>query len=161
MPLGSKSQAAGGAPCSKILQLAATKGAVALVSATRPQSIPLGYPPASGERTALVTLPQTGVYTAWMGGDWYGLATVSVSSIDRLLANGTKLVGQAMPLPMDAVGLRDMILSQADTEATAMMTRAIQTFAQRNDFKGSRTAVAVPGQQTLTRFTWSLTPVAR
>jgi len=43
----------------------------------------------------------------------YLLATVTVSSIDRLLANGTKLVGQAMPLPMDAVGLRDMLLSQA------------------------------------------------
>src|SRR5262245_25452175 len=41
------------------------------------------------------------------------LATVSISSVDRLLANGTKLVGQAMPLPMDAAGLRDMILSQA------------------------------------------------
>ena len=33
--------------------------------------------------------------------------------MDRLLANGTKLVGQAMPLPMDAAGLRDMMLSQA------------------------------------------------
>lgn len=41
------------------------------------------------------------------------LATVSISSVDRLLANGTKLVGQAMPLPMDAAGLRDMLLSQA------------------------------------------------
>jgi len=43
----------------------------------------------------------------------YLLGTISISSVDRLLANGTKLVGQAMPLPMDAVGLRDMILSQA------------------------------------------------
>ena len=33
--------------------------------------------------------------------------------MDRLLSNGTKLVSQAMPLPMDAAGLRDMILSQA------------------------------------------------
>jgi hypothetical protein len=41
------------------------------------------------------------------------LGTVSISSVDRLLNNGTKLVSQAMPLPMDAVGLRDMILSQA------------------------------------------------
>jgi len=41
------------------------------------------------------------------------LGTVSISSVDRLLANGTKLVSQAMPLPMDAAGLRDMILSQA------------------------------------------------
>jgi len=43
----------------------------------------------------------------------YLLGTISISSVDRLLTNGTKLVGQAMPLPMDAVGLRDMILSQA------------------------------------------------
>ena len=78
MALGSKSQAAGGAPCSKIMQLAATKGAVALASATRPQSFPLGYPPASGARTALVTLPRSGVYTAWMGGDWYGQTSISV-----------------------------------------------------------------------------------
>jgi hypothetical protein len=41
------------------------------------------------------------------------LATISITSVDRLLANGSKLVGQAMPLPMDPVGLRDMILSQA------------------------------------------------
>jgi hypothetical protein len=41
------------------------------------------------------------------------LGTISISSVDRLLGNGTKLVGQAMPLPMDAAGLRDMILSQA------------------------------------------------
>ena len=41
------------------------------------------------------------------------LGTVSISSVDRLLSNGTKLVSQAMPLPMDAAGLRDMILSQA------------------------------------------------
>ena len=41
------------------------------------------------------------------------LGTVAISSVDRLLNNGTKLVSQAMPLPMDAVGLRDMILSQA------------------------------------------------
>src|SRR5262245_21482796 len=41
------------------------------------------------------------------------LGTVTISSVDRLLTNGSKLVGQAMPLPMDPVGLRDMILSQA------------------------------------------------
>jgi hypothetical protein len=78
MPLGNASQAAGVAPCSTIRQLAATKRAVALATATRPQAIPLGYPPSSGERTALVDLPQSGDYTAWMGGDWYGQASISV-----------------------------------------------------------------------------------
>ena len=43
----------------------------------------------------------------------YLLGTVTISSVDRLLGNGTKLVSQAMPLPMDAAQLRDMILSQA------------------------------------------------
>ena len=41
------------------------------------------------------------------------LATISVSSVDRLLQNGARLVGQAVPLPMDAAGLRDMLLAQA------------------------------------------------
>ncbi|HUN80131.1 MAG TPA: type IV pilus assembly protein PilM [Phycisphaerae bacterium] len=45
------------------------------------------------------------------------------------------------------------ILSQADADATAMINKSIQTFAQRNDLKGSKVAIAVPGQQTLTRFT--------
>src|ERR1043166_8094840 len=47
----------------------------------------------------------------------------------------------------------DNILSQADADATVMINKAIQTFAQRNDLKGCRVAIAVPGQQTLTRFT--------
>jgi hypothetical protein len=43
----------------------------------------------------------------------YELATISIGSIDRLLQNGTKLAGQAMPLPMDATGVRDLLFSQA------------------------------------------------
>ncbi|MEK6642602.1 MAG: type IV pilus assembly protein PilM, partial [Planctomycetota bacterium] len=47
----------------------------------------------------------------------------------------------------------ETMLSQADADATTLISKAIQTFAQRNDLKGSRIAIAVPGQQTLTRFT--------
>jgi type IV pilus assembly protein PilM len=47
----------------------------------------------------------------------------------------------------------DTILSQAEADATAMVIKAIATFAQRNDLKGSRVVISVPGQQTLTRFT--------
>lgn len=47
----------------------------------------------------------------------------------------------------------DQILSQADTEATDLIHKAIETFVGRNDLSGSRIVVAVPGQQTLTRFT--------
>jgi len=41
------------------------------------------------------------------------LAAVSVTSLDRVLANGARLVAKAVPLPIDPAGLRDMLLSQA------------------------------------------------
>jgi hypothetical protein len=43
----------------------------------------------------------------------YQMAAVSVGSFERLLANGVKLVGAAVPLPMTAEGVRDMLLSEA------------------------------------------------
>jgi len=78
-------------------------------------------PPKTVQATAPLTTPiATGVaagpalqFLAAGPARPYLLGTVSISSVDRLLGNGTKLVGQAMPLPMDAAGLRDMILSQA------------------------------------------------
>ena len=78
MALGNASQAAGVAKCADVLRLASTKGAVALATATRPEAFPLGYPPVSGRRTALVTLPTAGRYVAWLGGDWFGNASISV-----------------------------------------------------------------------------------
>jgi hypothetical protein len=47
----------------------------------------------------------------------YLIGTVAIASVDRLLTNGTKLVSQAVPLPMDAAGLRDMLLTQAGLPA--------------------------------------------
>jgi type IV pilus assembly protein PilM len=47
----------------------------------------------------------------------------------------------------------ETILSQAETDATAIIIKAIETFVGRNDMRGSRVVVSVPGQQTLTRFT--------
>ena len=44
------------------------------------------------------------------------------------------------------------ILSQAEGEATKLMREAIEKFASRNDLRGCQVVVAVPGQQTLTRF---------
>ncbi|HXI55094.1 MAG TPA: hypothetical protein VNO55_03490 [Polyangia bacterium] len=41
------------------------------------------------------------------------LASISIPSIDRLLGSGTALVGRAVPLPLDATSVRDMLLSQA------------------------------------------------
>jgi hypothetical protein len=40
-------------------------------------------------------------------------ASVSITSVDALLTKGATLVGQAVPLPIDPTGLRDMLLSQA------------------------------------------------
>jgi hypothetical protein len=78
-------------------------------------------PPTQTPKTAPLTTPvATGIpagppvqLMAAAAARPYLLGTVSISSVDRLLANGTKLVSQAMPLPMDATQLRDMILSQA------------------------------------------------
>src|SRR4051812_16371261 len=41
------------------------------------------------------------------------LVAVSITSIDRLLTKGASLVAKASPLPVDPVGLRDMLLQQA------------------------------------------------
>lgn len=47
----------------------------------------------------------------------------------------------------------EAILSEGEVDATAMITKSLATFASRNNLKDSRVVVAVPGQQTLTRFT--------
>src|SRR5262249_16662196 len=41
------------------------------------------------------------------------LATVSITSLDRLLPNPATLVAKAVPLPIAPSGLRDMLLGQA------------------------------------------------
>ena len=46
------------------------------------------------------------------------LAAISISSVDRLLATGTALIGRAVPLPLDATSVRDMLLSQAGLSPT-------------------------------------------
>ena len=46
------------------------------------------------------------------------LASISIPSIDRLLGSGTALVGRAVPLPLDATSVRDMLLSQAGLSPT-------------------------------------------
>src|SRR5204863_7109647 len=41
------------------------------------------------------------------------LASLSITSVDRLLTSGASLVAKAVPLPIDPSGLRDMLLGQA------------------------------------------------
>ena len=74
LPLGNTSQAAAVPPCGEVEGL---RGA-ALVTATRPQAIQLGNPPARGSSTLTVRVPVDGVYSAWVAGDWFGLASVSI-----------------------------------------------------------------------------------
>jgi len=47
----------------------------------------------------------------------------------------------------------DTIISQAESDAPQMISKAIETFLSRNEIKDSEVVVAVSGQQTLTRFT--------
>jgi hypothetical protein len=76
LPLGNESQAAAVPPCGAVLRLGALEGT--LTTATRPEAIPLGDPPARGEVGLTVSVPTAGDYTAWLGGDWFGLASISV-----------------------------------------------------------------------------------
>ncbi|MDP9232210.1 MAG: hypothetical protein M3O73_05505 [Actinomycetota bacterium] len=76
LPLGNASQAAAVPPCAAVLRLGALGGT--LTTATRPEAISLGEPPARGEVGLTVSVPTTGDYTAWVGGDWFGLTSISV-----------------------------------------------------------------------------------
>jgi hypothetical protein len=73
LPLGDASQAAAVPRCEDVLRLARLGNR--LVTATRPRALPIAYPPDS----VRVTAPAPGVYTAWLGGDWFGLASVSLN----------------------------------------------------------------------------------
>ena len=75
LPLGNASQAAAiPASCAAIKAL---RGST-LVAAERPRAIGLGNPPAHGTELLRVTVPADDVYTAWMAGDWFGNASISV-----------------------------------------------------------------------------------
>ena len=76
--LGDANQAAAVPRCSEVMRLARLPGVTALATATRPQAIWLGYPPLSGESRVAVTLTGGGLFTAWLGGDWDGLSSISV-----------------------------------------------------------------------------------
>jgi hypothetical protein len=74
IPLGSTSQAAAVPPCPAVEALRGSE----LVTATRPEAIGLGAPPLPGTAALRVSVPVDGVYTAWIAGDWFGLASVSI-----------------------------------------------------------------------------------
>jgi hypothetical protein len=74
LPLGNVSQAAAVPPCAEVERLHGSS----LVTATRPTAISLGDPPSSGPLTLTVSVPADDVYTAWIAGDWFGLASISI-----------------------------------------------------------------------------------
>jgi hypothetical protein len=74
LPLGDISQAAAVPRCAEVERLRGSS----LVTATRPKAISLGNPPSSGALTLTVPVPADDVYTVWIAGDWFGLASVSI-----------------------------------------------------------------------------------
>ncbi|HKG44471.1 MAG TPA: hypothetical protein VKB10_09555 [Gaiellaceae bacterium] len=74
LPLGGTSQAAAAAPCGAVEALPGHT----VATATRPAAISLGTPPFPGTATFRVTAPRDAVYTAWIAGDWFGRASVSI-----------------------------------------------------------------------------------
>jgi hypothetical protein len=78
------------------------------------------------------------------------LGTVSIGSFDRLLENGVKLVGSAVPLPMTASGVRDMLFSEAGlpAEVAVNLDLASPIGAVVVALEGKRTSlvVAVPAR---------------
>ncbi len=76
--LGGSSQPDAVPRCSEVMRLAHLPGVARLATATRAPAVWLGTPPLSGSRDVLVDLPEGGLYTAWLGGDWYGKASIAV-----------------------------------------------------------------------------------
>ena len=78
LSLGDATQAAAVPSCSSILRLGREARGGSLLYAVAPTAIPVTTPPLSGTLSVDTNMPTAGTYTAWLAGDWYGLATVSV-----------------------------------------------------------------------------------
>jgi hypothetical protein len=80
LALGDATQAAAVPPCADVLRLARKAQAASgyLVTATRPEAIPVLTPSLSGAASSRITVPDAGRYTAWLAGDWFGRSSVTV-----------------------------------------------------------------------------------
>ena len=77
LPLGNANEAASVPRCTDVMRLA-TEG-TSLVTASRPRTDTVAYPSSSGSVAARVVVPPQGQeYRFWLGGDWFGLASVSI-----------------------------------------------------------------------------------
>ena len=80
LSLGDATQAAAVPRCTDVLRLARKASAAGgyLVTATRPDAIPVLTPSLSGTASAQITAPEAGRYTVWLAGDWFGNSSVEV-----------------------------------------------------------------------------------
>jgi hypothetical protein len=80
LSLGDDTQAAAVPRCAEVLRLARKAEAASgyLVTATRPEAIPVVTPLLSGTASARIAAPDAGRYTAWLAGDWFGRSSVEV-----------------------------------------------------------------------------------
>lgn len=80
LSLGNATQAAAVPRCADVLRLAreAEAASGSLVAATRPEAIPVVTPSLSGTASARIDVPETGRYTAWLAGDWFGRSSVEI-----------------------------------------------------------------------------------
>jgi hypothetical protein len=80
LALGDATQAAAVPRCADVLRLARKARAASgyLVTATRPEAIPVVTPSLSGTASSRITVPEAGRYTAWLAGDWFGRSSVTV-----------------------------------------------------------------------------------
>ena len=77
LPLGDASEAAAVPRCADVVRLA--RLGRSLVAATRPVAKALAYPPSAGTVSVAIKVPG-GRYVAWLGGDWFGRASVAVDA---------------------------------------------------------------------------------
>jgi hypothetical protein len=80
LSLGNATQAAAVPRCADVLRLArqAEAASGSLVTATRPEAIPVVTPSLSGTASARIDAPESGRYTAWLAGDWFGRSSVEI-----------------------------------------------------------------------------------
>jgi len=80
----------------------------------------------------------------------WALGTISIGSFDRLLENGVKLVGSAVPVPMTPAGVRDMLFSEAglspDVAANLDLASPIGAVVVALEGKRTSLVVAVPAR---------------
>jgi hypothetical protein len=124
--------------------MAACAGTAKPPAPQTPATAPVVAAPAGPETGPPVTMVPALAARPW------ALGTVSVGSFDRLLENGVKLVGSAVPVPMTPAGVRDMLFSEAglspDVAANLDLASPIGAVVVALEGKRTSLVVAVPAR---------------